>query len=310
MKLIPEYEPVQKICLCFVQDFFNSRFRYGKTICEIIRAVQPFCEVEVLVSEEDLPQFEEECKQSGVTLENVTLNHDSPGRSIMAEYVPIFARDESGAKAGLVFRNPLLDDEADGLEAFGRRMAARPGFRAVELGFEFATAHLLVNDELVLLSDHFFRDESRDKKLGILAELFPGHSFQVVPPLTGDLTTDLDMYLWPIAPKAWIVSEYAAHTPQADSIEPALRALKEHGHEVWRVPGLEPIVYDDINTMPNYANGVIINRAALVPAYGRKEDAIVAGILKDRGYQVLPIDCTDVILTNSGIHCISKTIPV
>jgi N-dimethylarginine dimethylaminohydrolase len=35
----------------------------------------------------------------------------------------------------------------------------------------------------------------------------------------------------------------------------------------------------------------------------------VQGILRDYGFTVLPIDCTQIILTQSGIHCISKTIP-
>lgn len=127
--------------------------------------------------------------------------------------------------------------------------------------------------------------------------------------ILGDTTKDLDMYLWPIAPKVWIVSEYPLHTPQADSIEPALQVLKEHNHTVHRVPGLEPIIYDDINTMPNYANGVILNQIALVPAYQRKEDEVVSRIVSAYGYQVFPIDCSDIILANSAIHCISKTVP-
>jgi hypothetical protein len=195
------------------------------------------------------------------------------------------------------------------LKHFSERLVARLGFQSLELGFEFATAHLLVSEDLVLLSDCFFKGEDREAKLKFFSEHFPSQSFHVVPPLAGDITRDLDMYLWPIAPKAWILSEYPAHSPQADSIEPTLRVLKEHQHTVHRVPGLEPIVYEDINTMPNYANGVIVNQVALVPAYQRKEDEVVTGLLKDYGYRVIPIDCTNVILTNSGIHCISKTIP-
>jgi agmatine/peptidylarginine deiminase len=106
-----------------------------------------------------------------------------------------------------------------------------------------------------------------------------------------------------------IVSEYPPDSQQEDSIQPALHVLEEHGHTVHRVPGLDPIVYDDINTMPNYANGVIVNQAALAPACNREEDEIVSGILRDYGYEVFPIDCSNVILTNCGIHCISKTVP-
>lgn len=308
MRLIPEYEPVQKLYLSFVQDFFNTRFNYGKALCQIIKAVQPYLEIELLVSLPDLPYFQAECARYQVTLDNVSLNHDTPERSIIAEYVPIFASSETGENIGLIFQHPFLEN-AVGLKQFSQRLTARLGFQPFELGFGFATAHLWVNEEVVLLSDAFFRGEDRETKLKFFSEHFPTQFFHTVPPLAGDTTKDLDMYLWPIAPKVWIVSEYPPHTPQADSIEPALQVLKEHNHAVHRVPGLEPIIYDDINTMPNYANGVILNQLALVPAYQRQEDEVISSILKAYGYQVFPIDCSEIILTNSGIHCISKTIP-
>ena len=306
MKLIPEYAPVQKLYLCFVQAWFNTRFVYGKTLCEIINAAQPFVDVELFISPADLPYFQTECEQYHTDLDKVAINNDTPGRSIIAEYVPIFAQDEKGEGVGLIFRNPWLDDPLD-LKHFSERLTARLGFRPLDIGFEFATACLLVNEELVLMSESLFEGADREMKLDFFKDNFPGQSFYVVPHLEGEVTTDLDMYLWPIAPKVWIASEYPAYSPQADSIAPALQILKEHQHTVHRVPGLEPIIYSDINTMPNYANGVIINKAALVPAYQRPEDAVVSGILRDYGYEVFPIDCSNIILSNSGIHCISKT---
>ena len=75
------------------------------------------------------------------------------------------------------------------------------------------------------------------------------------------------------------------------------------------VPALEKIEYDDIRSYPTYCNCIILNNAALVPAYNRKEDCIIQGILKDYGFGVYPIDSRDIILANCGPHCISKTIP-
>jgi hypothetical protein len=308
MRLISEFEPVQKYFLCFVQEFFNSRFGYGKTICQIIEAIQGFVDVELLVGPSDLPFFLEESARFQLSLEKVAIHGDSPGRSILAENTPIFAENDKGEGVGLIFEMPFLEERVY-LKHYYERFTAGLGYQPIDIQFPFGTAHLAANDDLVLLSDAFFRGECRDSRLKFFVEHFPGQSFHVVPPLAGDVTNDLDMYLWPIAPKVWVVSEYPAHTPQADSIEPALRVLKEHNHTVHRVPGLPPIIYDDINTMPNYANGVIVNQAALVPAYQRKEDGVVAGILKGYGYQVFPIDCSTIILSNCGIHCITKTVP-
>jgi hypothetical protein len=308
VRIAPEYEPVQKLYLSFVQAFFNQRFRYGRVICSIIKSVQHHVDIEVLVAHTDLSHFQDECTRCGLAPDNVRLNHDCPSRGILAEYTPIFARDDMGNDIGLVFRNPFLENSAE-LKRFSERLIASIGFEALDIGFGFSTAHLLVNEDLVLLSDCLFHEEDRDVKLKFFSEHFPSQSFHMVPPLAGDVTKDLDMYLWPIAPKVWIVSEYPTHTPQADSIQPALGVLGRHGHTVHRVPGLEPAVCDDVNTIPNYANGVIINQAALVPAYQLKEDEVVSGILRDYGYEVYPIDCSEVILSNAGIHCISRTVP-
>ena len=308
MRLIPEYEPVQKLYLCFVQEFFNTRFGYGKTICQIINAAQPYVDIELLIAPSELPYFQEDCSRYHASLENVKVNHNTPGRSILAEYVPIFCENEKGEGVGLIFQSPFLDDSV-ALKHFSERLTASLGFQLVDTGFGFGTAHLSANEDVVLLSDCDFKGEDREARLKFFSENFPDQSFHVVPSLAGDITKDLDMYLWPIAPKVWIVSEYPSTTPQAASIEPALQVLQEHTHTVHREPGLEHIAYDDINTMPNYVNGVIINQVALVPAYQRKEDEVILGILRDYGYQVLPIDCSNVILTNCGIHCISKTVP-
>ena len=308
MKLIPEYAPVEKLYLCFVEACFHTRFRYGETLCEIIRAARSRVDIAVLIHPAEIPRFREICAGRGVSPAGVAFDTDTPGRSILAEYTPIFAGDAEEAVIGLTFRNPLLEG-AEELERFSYRLLKRLGLRARGLGFPFATTHLLVNEEVVLLSDYFFAGEEGAQRLASLAEMFPAHAFHLVPGLAGDVTRDLDMYLWPIAPRSWIVSEYPAGTPQALSIEPALRVLREHGHTVHRVPGLEAIRYDDINTMPNYANGVLLNGLALVPAYGRPEDAAVQEILRDFGYTVHPIDCSRLILSNSGVHCIVKAVP-
>ncbi len=72
---------------------------------------------------------------------------------------------------------------------------------------------------------------------------------------------------------------------------------------------MDRIAYDDVNTMPNYANGILINGCALYPSYCKPEDEIVGEVLRANGLEAIPIDCRDIILTQSGLHCISKTVP-
>jgi hypothetical protein len=308
MRLIPEYEPVSRLYLGFVHKFFNTRFNYGKAICQIAKAAHFYVDVEIFVSESDLPYLEREFDTRGVDPATLTLNHDSPRRAIMLEQSPIFALTEGGEPRGILFETATIDERRY-LKGHRTRMLERLGVPSLELGFDFGAGAHLVNEDLVLLSEHYMQGSDCDAKLRSFREDLPHHSFHVVPPLAGDVTGDLDMFLWPIGPRTWVVSQYPEDSPQETSIESSLRVLHKHGHRVHRVPGLEPIAYDDLDTVPNYANGVIVNGAALVPTYNRPEDKIVLGALEVCGYRTLPIDCSDIILTNSGIHCISKTVP-
>jgi hypothetical protein len=309
MRLIPEYEPVCELYLSFVHDFFNTRFHYGQALCEIIAAASKFVDVKLMVSLWDMEHWIVEERKNPLCQSALhSISPDSPDRAILMEYVPFFAEDDLGQPVGLVFRNPHLE-EPEKLKQFSQRMVSSLGIPCVDMGFDFSSAHVAVNENLVLLSNYWFQGEEGSARLEYFQTHFPGQDFHVVPSLAGDITHDLDMFLWPIKPGVWIASEYPAGSPQAESMAPALQILNDYGHIIHRVPGLEPIIYDDINTMPNYANGIILNQAALVPAYQQEEDGIVQGILKGYGFQVFPIDCRQVILTNSGVHCISKTVP-
>ena len=309
LRFIPEYAPMRKLALCFVDVFFNQRFHYGRAHAQIIRACRGV-QVEMHLEPGEMEAFRAAVSPEVLTLPYLTLDTVSPGRAIMLEAAPIYAEDADtgAARYGMIFHNPRLDEDAR-LYAFARWMAEQNGFTPLEPDFPFATAQLLVNEDVVLLSAGQFQTAEDECKLRFFQEHFPGYHFHIVPPLTGDLTDDLDMYLWSIAPKVWIASQYPAGSAQEHSISPALDVLAHYGHRVHRVPGLEPIIYEDINTMPNYANGVLLNRLALAPAYKRKEDGVVVDILHGYGFTVEPIDCSDIILSNSGIHCISAAIP-
>ncbi len=311
MRFIPEYSQARKLVLCFAHVFFNTRFHYGRAHAQIIRACgapRPRIPVEMHLEAGEMDAFRAAVGEEVLALPNLTFDPLFFGGAIALEGAPIFAEDAQGNRIGLVFRCPRLEDP-ERVHAFSRRLAEQNGFAPLELGFDCTSAELLVNEDVVLLSAAQFETAGDERKLRFFQENFPGYTFHIVPPLCGDVTMDLDMYLWPIAPKVWIASQYPAGSAQEQSIAPALEALAKHGHTVHRVPGLEHLRYDDINTMPNYANGILLNRLALVPAYGRKEDGAVVEILQAYGFAVEPIDCSDVILSNSGIHCISIVIP-
>lgn len=307
MMIIPEYEPVGRLYLSFVNSFFHTRFDYGRTICDIAREVSGHVPVEIFVAEDEKPLLLNILAESGLSEDCIVLNPNSPLRGIIAEYFPVFCRDEDGMGTGLHFRNDKLD-LADYLHRFSGDLIDSLGLRPLRMEESFATARISVNDDLCLVSEEE-TDSAAEARLDFFRNSFPFQRFIPVPPLAGDHTGDLDMFLWPVRPKVWLVSEYPDGTPQEISVRPAIEAIRGHGHDVVLIPGLPRIRYDDVNTMPNYANGILINGKALCPSYSRPEDEVVPRLLEEFGYEAVPVDCRRIIESNSGLHCISKTLP-
>ncbi len=304
MKVVSEYEPVDRLCLSFVEEFFNSRFRYGRAIAAMAKAALDLVEVEIFASDSDRLFLEGELRQAGVDPEAVMLNPDSPGRGILAEYMPVLCRDGRGRPWGLVFPVDSLDLRDEVLDFAGRFLDSL-GVEPLSMDSSFNTAKLAVNEDLCLVAG----GEGLEGALDFLRHTLDDMEVRSVPPLAGDITRDLDMFLWPVLPGTWLVSEYPEGTQQAESVDQSVRVIREHGHRVLRLPGLERIRKGDVNTMPNYANGVLVNGRALYPAYGRPEDGRVGDLLASLGLKPVPIDSRTIILTQSGPHCISKTVP-
>jgi hypothetical protein len=312
LRIIPEYEPVSRLFLCFVHNFYNSRFKYGKALAEIIQAALPYVEVELFIAENEIEIFQGELKKTGISINDTQLNFKTPNRSILNEWAPIFCTDENRKGYGLTFnwlRNHPDYKELSYLEKFSGSFAKYLALEEHHLDFNFSTAAVSVNENIVLVSKHYLSEEN-DYEITQLKNILKQNQIIPVPPLAEELTFDLDTYLLAIKPKVWILSDYPQNSPQSKSIAFTKNILMAMGHTIHLVPGLERICYDDINTIPNYTNCIILNNAVIVPAYNRKEDKYIQGILSDYGFDVFPIDSRDIVLTNSVLHCISKTLPV
>lgn len=311
LRIIPEYHPVSTLYLSFVHEFYNTRFAYGKAIAAMAKAARSYVNVEIFVDKDDLKYLERELADVGLKVDDIDLNFNSPRRAIINEWCPILGCDDNGNGIALTFN--WLSDHPDYQtlkfsEEFGTWLAEYWRLTIYPLGFDFGTAGILASDQFVFISEDLLKCDIVSK-VRRFKSLLKDQEVVVIPSLADELSRDLDTYLLPIRPHVWISSKYPAGSAQAKSIEPAMQFLKGKGHTVHLVPGLERICYDDIDALPNYCNSVILNNAILVPTYQRTEDEVIQGILKDYGFEVYPIDAQMIALSNSGLHCISKTFP-
>jgi hypothetical protein len=306
MKFIPSYEPLRKFYISYKHDAFTEPFNLEKVLCEVTAAVQPLVEIDAFARPADNPWLRMALGRRDVNLNTILYNFNPPPSGAIGEYAPLFIANDEDVSAALVFQTPGKEHPAD--FEFGEMLASRLRFVPYEMGFDFSLAHLLVNEDIALVSGHFFQSEE-DENFEILKDNFPDSVLFRAACLPGWESQGLDAYLWPIAPKTWIAAEYPAGSPRAVAMEPALNFLRERGHSIHRVPGLEPLERDGAKGLPSYTHGLIVNGLALVPQYGRAEDEAVKTILSRHGYGLVPLDCTDLSLAGLGLRTLVKTVP-
>lgn len=307
MKLIPEYEPIRSIYFGYNSEFYRSPLGLEKSLGEIVTALQPVVEFEAFSSPLDNPWMRMGLKRCGADLNKILYAMYPPASCEMAEYPPLFAEDDSGGAAGMVFQNPLLEHPAD--FEYGELLTNRLRFTPYDLGYEFSPSHCLVNEDVALVAERLFSGAEQEEGFEILKDNFPEQHFYRVPSLPGAGSTALDRYLWPVFPKVWIAGEYPAGSRQAESVEPALRILREHGHTLQRVPGLEPLEREGVQALPVYTGGLTVNGLAVVPQYGRAEDGAVRDILKEYGYRLARVDATNLALAGTSMRALFKLVP-
>lgn len=310
IKLIPEYRAVDKLYLSFANEFFNTRFGYGEVITRIVKILKNKVDIEIFVNNGDSEYLESELIKLGLSLSDVITNENYYGTSITTTGFPLLGENNLGIKYGLVYKtyDPKIDE-------FGSYICKKDRLKEINLGFRFNSAAVAINDDLVLVSVDELQEKNKttgevlcadysEKELK-LREILDNEVI-LVPSLPGELTCDLDTFLMPIKPKVWISADYGENSVQNSVIDYVISLLKERKHIVHQIPGLKSVVYDDINTLPNYQNSIIINNIAIVPAYNIVQDLEIQNLLREYNFEVHAINCSKLIESNAALHCISR----
>lgn len=73
-----------------------------------------------------------------------------------------------------------------------------------------------------------------------------------------------------------------------------------------------PVLYDGDRLPASYANFYIGNRSVIMPAFNDPADAAACRVLSAcfPGREVVPIDCTDLVLGLGTFHCLTQQVPV
>ena len=142
---------------------------------------------------------------------------------------------------------------------------------------------------------------------------YEGLDLTIWPPFPSsyDSTQHIDMWMLPARNRRAIVGAY----PPGDGggvpftvTEDAVAELVARGYTVFRTPG-----WRAGGTHYTYTNAVIFNKLVLVPSYNSYPSQNAAAVATFQaafpGYQVIPIDSTQLVTFAGVIHCIIMHVP-
>ena len=304
VRLFPEYEPVDRVVFVFIDEFFNQRFRFGRTIAELTEILTTRCTVEILAKPHDFDVLRPILASHGISTGDVVWTSQAPPDAALEI---LFAHGDDGNLVGITYEY-LRDHKSyepvfRACEEYAIDFLKKRGIARLAMPFGFAAARVAVSDSLVLVSDHHGPQTLSWLRDHVTQECVP------VPYLRTEHTKDLDVFVLPLSDDTWMVTQFEETHEERETAETVIAILKEMKRNVVLVPGLPRIVHDDVNCVPNYANCVLANGVALVPQYGIPEDETPLRVLSEAGYEAFGIDATTVAESNYVFHCMTRAVP-
>jgi agmatine deiminase len=96
------------------------------------------------------------------------------------------------------------------------------------------------------------------------------------------------------------------------AVDEDFRTPDDKRFEIAELPVPSPAVLADGHELPaSYANYVVTNGAVLLPVYNRPTDAVAEHVLHEcfPGREIVPLDCSDVLLEGGALHCLTQQQP-
>lgn len=111
-------------------------------------------------------------------------------------------------------------------------------------------------------------------------------------------------------------NEKDSHFSELAAMKSELQNLKNMSgqpYELFELPLPDPVHDSDGQRLPaTYANFLIVNNHVFVPAYRQKEKDDKALCVVSQafpGYEIIPIDCTELIYQHGSLHCATMQLP-
>lgn len=321
VRTMAEWEEIQAIAISWTQQ-------YAEILTEIVRHSAPECTVIIIAS--NTSSVAGQLQNAGVPLDNVEIIN-APYNSVwIRDYGPwsVYHNDvDSLMIVDWIYNRPWRPQD-DLIPTVLANHFNLPIFEATVAPYDWIhTGGNNLGDGMgTNFSSELVLEENPGKteaQIDAIAQAYLGASRYIkFPTLPYDLIHHIDMHMRFIDEETVIIGQYPPGVADGPQIEENVEYLVNEAptafgnpFRVIRIPmppdgqGRYPDNNGDYRT---YTNSIFVNKTILVPVYEQRYDTTALRIYREAlpGYNVVGIDCNDIIPAFGAIHCITKLVGV
>jgi agmatine/peptidylarginine deiminase len=201
-------------------------------------------------------------------------------------------------------------------------MATGGNFMSDGLGTAFSSELILEENEGGFAwSGTFYPDHTEEEIDNIMSEFMGIHTYIKMETLPYDGIHHIDMHMKLLDEETIIMGEYPTGVADGPQIEANLEYVLSNYQSAFGTPYkvIRVQMPPEGNSYPNtngayrtYTNMVFVNKTVIIPTYQALYDTPALEIIQEAlpGYNLVPIQCNDIIELSGAIHCITKAIGV
>ena len=339
LRTMAEWEEIEILCVGW-----KGYYAIEKQI--VVHAAEE-CEVFILAEQEDIAGIEDyiTSNNSGgpaATMDNITILGTALNSVWIRDYGPNTVYG-SGVDDRIIvdwlYNRPRPDDDvspqviADEMDITLYETTAAPydlmntGGNFMSDGFGMGFASDLIEEENSGGGTWWgtqFPDQSIEGIEGILADFMGLHTYVRMETLPYDGIHHIDMHMKLLDEETILMAEYPEGVADGPQIEANLEYVLSNFTSKWGTPfeviripsppepGWGGGYPDDNGDYMTYTNSVFVNNTILVPTYYEEYDTTALAIYEDAmpGYNVVGINCNQIIPASGAIHCITHSVGV
>lgn len=320
-----EWEEIDGLCVRWEGSFARTTLR------EIVRNAKE--EATVYIITEQQSSVQNYLQNYGITLDNIVFVNAESNSIWFRDYGQwnVYTDDvDSLLWVDWIYNRPRPDDDdipvaLSNLLNIPLYQTTTPPYDLVNTGGNFMVDGFGTGfaSELILEENDGtgfgFTNHSEAAIDAILEDFMGMNRYIKMPTLPYDGIHHIDMHMKLLDEETLLMGEYPTGVADGPQIESNLNYVLNNyssvfgtDYKVVRIPmppegGSYPDNWADYRT---YTNSVFVNKTVLVPIYEEQWDTTALRIYREAlpGYNVVGIDCNEIITASGAIHCITKAV--